>query len=116
MKKFFSRISSRCIAVLAIVLAAIPALGQDPYAKLEGVVKAGSKPVEGALAIATNSDSVWQIKTDEQGEFALLVPSGCYDVIVSSHYFRAKTRHLCVTSGEVKKLSFKVRIETGVSG
>jgi hypothetical protein len=102
---------SRCAALLVLIVNAQFATGQETRARLEGVVKNGSRPFSGALVLATDSESVWHIKTDAKGEFALFVASGCYDVMLSSHYFNPKTKHLCVQAGEVKKLSFKVRIE-----
>lgn len=92
-----------------MIFTAYFATGQETRARIEGVVKEDSKPFSGALVLATDSESVWQIKTDATGEFALFVPSGCYNVMLSSQYFDAKTKRLCLQAGEVKKLTFKVR-------
>jgi|tagenome__1003787_1003787.scaffolds.fasta_scaffold20150275_1 hypothetical protein len=102
---------SRCAVLLLLIVSAHFATGQETRARLEGAVKDGSKPFSGALVLATDSESVWHIKTDAKGEFALFVPSGCYDVMLSSHFFNPKTKHFCVQAGEAKKLSFKVRVE-----
>lgn len=106
-----SYMQSRAVVVLAVVLYAMSAAGQDARARLEGTVREGSKPFSRALLIATDGESVWHTKIESNGEFQLFVPQGCYDLVLSSRHFHAKTKHLCVQAGEVKKLSFKVKTE-----
>lgn len=100
------------IAALSVVLAATTGFGQDTRARLEGVVREGSEPVVGALALANDYESVWQMKTNSAGEFSFYVPSGCYDVLLSSPLFHPEVKRVCVQAGEVKKLSIKVKRET----
>jgi hypothetical protein len=107
----FSRTFGSCIAAFAGVLLATTAFGQEVRARLEGIVREGSKPVVGALAVADNYESVWQMKTDAAGGFSFYVPSGCYDVLLSSRFFHPSVKRVCVHAGEVKKLSIKVKRE-----
>lgn len=111
--------SSRCIrtiSVISVILCALCATAQKPLAKVEGVVKEGGKPFTQAFLIATDSEVVWTTKTDAQGEFMLFLPSGCYDLILTSQYFPPKTKQLCIQSGQSKKFTFKVRKEYAPEG
>ncbi len=104
--------SRKWIAAFAVVLTATTAFGQDTRARIEGIVKEGSKPVAGVLAVANNYESVWSMKTNTQGEFSFYLPPGCYDVLLSSPLFHPKVKRLCIDSrGGVKKLSVKLSRE-----
>jgi hypothetical protein len=102
---------ARCTVVFTVLLVAHAASAQDGRARLEGAVNDGTKPVVGALAIANDYQSVWQMKTDPKGEFSFFVPAGCYDVLLSSPLFHPSVKRVCVASGEVKKLQIKLKRE-----
>jgi hypothetical protein len=99
---------SRLLCVLPIVLVAIGGTGQERRARLDGIAKEGSQPVAGVLAVVNDYETVWQMKTDEHGAFSFFVPSGCYDMLLSSPFFKPKVKRFCVSSGEVKKLSIRL--------
>ena len=103
---------SKCLIVLFIaVLAISTASAQKIQSRLEGVVRDGAKPVVGALAVMNDYESVWHMKTNAAGEFSFIMPSGCYDVLISSPLFHPSVKRFCVKSGDVKKLSIKLKRE-----
>ena len=104
--------SSSCLILLFIVLAISAASAQRIQARLEGVVTDGAKPVIGTLAVMNDYESVWQVKTDAAGEFSFIMPTGCYDVLISSPLFHPSVKRICVKSGDVKKLSIKLKRES----
>jgi hypothetical protein len=104
----------RCSAGFAVVLAVLPTTAQDTRARLEGIVEDGSKPAVGVLALVNDYESVWHMKTNSQGEFSFFVPSGCYDVLLSSQSFHPAVKRICLESGEVKRLSIKLKREVSV--
>ena len=106
------KIFLRPIAAIAIALTATSGFGQRTLARLEGEVKDGSKPVVGALALANDYQSVWQMKTDSAGQFSFYVPAGCYDVLLSSPWFHPQVKRVCVEAGKAKKLSIKLKRES----